>query len=62
MPKAEIYVGNSGLYRYFDRNRGYIKTLMINHEIDKAILSVIGVRQFDKSIKKIWDRVLGDDL
>lgn len=46
------------LYKYFNHRRGYLRRLMDEHEIDKAILRAIGVRQFDKSIRKIWDRVL----
>ena len=49
--------GNN-LYKYFNRHRGYMRRLMDEHAIDKAIRKAIGVRQFDKSIRKIWDRVL----
>ena len=59
MSENKRCVANSNkLYRYFDRYRGYIKTVMNMHEIDKAIRSVIGERQFDKRIRDIWDRVL----
>jgi hypothetical protein len=63
MSEAKICLAKSNnLYQYFDRYCGYMKTVMNQHEIDKAILSVIGERQFDKRIREIWDRVLEDDL
>ncbi|MCP4608766.1 MAG: hypothetical protein GY845_08635 [Planctomycetes bacterium] len=61
MPEDKTCAANSNLYKYFDRYRSIIK-VMDMHKIDKALRSVIGVRQFDKSIRKIWDRVLEDDL
>ena len=48
-------------YQYFDRYRSYMGKVMNQHEIDKAIRSVIGERQFDKRIRDIWDRVLQKD-
>jgi len=61
MPEDKTCATNSNLYKYFDRYRGHIRKVMDLHEIDKAIRGVIGERQFDKSIKKIWDRVLKKD-
>jgi len=46
------------LYKYFTRNRGYMRKLMDEHRIHKAILEAIGIRQFDDRIRAIWDRVL----
>ena len=51
----------NNLYKYFDRYRGYIQTVMNKHEIYKAISGVVGERQFDKRIRKIWDRVLKEE-
>ncbi len=43
---------------YFNRYRDDITEVMNHHEIEKAITAVKGERQFDKDIKKIWDRFL----
>jgi hypothetical protein len=59
MPEDETCTAHSNnLYKYSNRYRGYMGKVMNLHEIDKAIRSVIGVRQFDKRIRKIWDIVL----
>jgi hypothetical protein len=49
------------LYKYFDSCRGCMQRVMNLHEIDKAICSVVGERQFDKHIRQIWDRVLKEE-
>ena len=51
----------NNLYKYFDRYRGYMQTVMNKHEIEKAIRNVIGERQFDKRISKIWDRIIKEE-
>jgi hypothetical protein len=55
---AEDKICATPSYKYFDRYRSYMGKVMNQHEIDKAIRSVIGVRQFDKRIRKIWNGVL----
>lgn len=44
---------------YFVRYMTSTDRMLNQLEIDKAILQAIGERNFDKEIKKIWDRVLG---
>ena len=44
---------------YFARYMTNTDRMLSQLEIDKAILQVIGERNFDKEIRKIWDRVLG---
>jgi hypothetical protein len=43
---------------YFTRYMTSTDIMLNQHEIEKAILQVVGERNFDKEIKKIWDRVL----
>lgn len=43
---------------YFNRYYSYADRILNHHKIEKAIRHAIGVRDFDKRIKKIWERVL----
>lgn len=43
---------------FYHRDQPFIQRVMNQHEIDKAILHVRGPRDFNPSIRKIWDRLL----
>ena len=44
---------------YFARYMTNTDVMLNQLEIEKAIHQVVGERNSDKEIKKIWDRVLG---
>ncbi len=47
-----------GKDHYFEKHRNCMTRIMNRHEIEKAIQEVRGERDFDKRIKKIWDRFI----
>ncbi|MBN2377684.1 MAG: hypothetical protein JXD22_14900 [Sedimentisphaerales bacterium] len=43
---------------FYHMDQPFIQRVMNQHEIDRAIRQAKGPRDFDPSIKKIWDRLL----
>ena len=48
----------NNLYHYFDRYRRYADIILNHHEIEKAICQVVGERNFDRKIRRIWENVI----
>ena len=42
----------------YRKANSYMKQVMAEHEIDKAIRDVVGPRDFDPKIRRIWERFI----